>query len=122
MSDAPNDKRQLRQPVELPPSLTSEHPDYAGRERYNLAQAATYLDISRCVLYLACTRNEIGHRIGTNRRRLFTQHDLDLYRAARRRGPDVSQANVGARAVSPARVRPHEERSLLQMPKVRRFS
>lgn len=109
--------------VELPPSLTPEHPDYAGRERYDLPQAALYLDMSRCILYRECADGKIGHRIGTMRRFLFTQHDLDLYRAARRRGPaqttdtttpGIPRVHVGARAKS--------QGSVLPMPKVRRFS
>lgn len=105
----------------LPRTLTPDDPDYT-RERYTLAQAADYLQTSRAALYGLVAKNAIGHAIGTRRRKLFAQSDLDQFRASRRRGPvaqAISPVHVGAAS---ARRAQRADANTLQLPKVRRFS
>ena len=107
--------------ITLPPSLTPEHPDYT-RERYSLDQAAEYLQTSRAALYSLVAKNAIGHAIGTRRRKLFAQSDLDQFRASRRRGPAVSAISPDHAGAGGARRVTRADATVLQLPKVRRFS
>lgn len=75
--------RKRERGVELPESLPQSHPDYAGRERYNVVQAAMYLQISTDLVRREMDGREITfRRIG--RVASFTQADLDEYRVSHR--------------------------------------
>jgi Helix-turn-helix domain len=75
-------------PVELPPTLHPDHPDY-GRERYTVRQAAAYLDVSRATVWREASARRIAHRRLPARgagapaqgcQMRFAQRDLDAYR------------------------------------------
>lgn len=106
--------------IVLPPTLRPSDADY-GRERYDTAQAALYLCVSRDVIYTAIKTHSLSHRrhaSGRGGRVRFSQADLDAWRQAQRveSAPTVL-ASVGIRP-RPARVA--ELRDL--MPKERAFA
>ncbi len=72
-----------RAAVELPPTLAPSDPDYT-RERYDVKQAAAYLVVTPTTVYIEANAHALGHRKDGNRRRVFSQADLDAWRAARR--------------------------------------
>ena len=75
---------------QLPPTLRPSDADY-GRERYDTAQAALYLNVPISAVYTAIAGKTIGHRRqghGRGGRVRFSQADLDAWRLAQRVEPD----------------------------------
>lgn len=103
----------------FPPSLDPTDPDYT-RERYTTSQAAAYLQMARCLMTGIVARGEISYRRVSSRKYLFSQADLDQFRAGQREE---------ARPVSMRRPRPAAREAasggaVLPMvpPSARRFS
>ena len=114
-------------PVTLPPTLHESDPD-VGRERFDVLQAAAYLQISRAALYREVAAGRIGHRrSGTGKRGgtiRFSQRDLDVWRLAQHRAPTNRESKEVLdvlRDVPRSDVRPGGSLAPF-MPKVRRFA
>lgn len=91
-----------RPDISLPVSLPASDPDYT-RERYSVGQAAAYLCASTKLVYTLAASGRLAHRRdgrGRTNRLLFSQADLDGYRATSRIESHRSAESIASTAAS----------------------
>jgi excisionase family DNA binding protein len=103
--------------VAMPTLVTPDHLDYT-RELFSVSAAAAYLVTSRDAIYREAHAGRIGHMVASRRRLLFSQQDLDVYRASLRK---PARTVVAAPAPRQRRSAPSPA-CVLDLPKERRFA